>query len=369
MAVLDPTTQDKLHTIYQLAGNLFAGRLDPAVWQSYCLSLRNYLATFQKDETITLKHEDRLWEVVSAYQKAIRRSDHEVAMKVVKAVDSKPEHYGYLWRRVVTTACEDIGPANLELVNFVVICAMEFTPKKYPQYQYQVLSCLTTLMVNSTKCRTWCNLSILSDKLEHVYAATGEFQHRVWNMLKDASDPASWFQQKEDHPSWNDKELLDPYRKWVIRNDWRGEKMLRYQMFDSLMIIHESDEGQNAPLYSPETLFGLPEYAYDMHTRAGQKALARLCVFDPVKKFLTKFPPADNKMKLLGWCVFLLEGGRFNPGIKNAELMSLEKNTYFRSYGYATDKANHLMMMVHHAMMEGVLTQYRLDVLKSLYPH
>jgi len=55
---------------------------------------------------------ERKWELVSAFQKAIRRGEKQLALHLVSAMDSMPEEYAYFWRRLCVIACEDVGPAD-----------------------------------------------------------------------------------------------------------------------------------------------------------------------------------------------------------------------------------------------------------------
>jgi hypothetical protein len=60
-------------------------------WEGLCVSLRNYNAPYG---TWTFENE-RKWELVSAFQKAIRRGDKWVALRLISAMESMPTERAY----------------------------------------------------------------------------------------------------------------------------------------------------------------------------------------------------------------------------------------------------------------------------------
>src|ERR1700687_613474 len=76
-------------------------------WQELISLLLTFSPTTSK---VVVRDQNRRWELVSAYQKSIRRADAPMALKIVSAFDSIPQHRGYLWRRLLTTVAEDVGP-------------------------------------------------------------------------------------------------------------------------------------------------------------------------------------------------------------------------------------------------------------------
>jgi MgsA AAA+ ATPase C terminal len=95
-------------------------------WVSLCTALRDYEAPCRS----LAINKERKWELVSAFQKSIRRGDKQMALRLISAMDSMPEEYAYCWRRLCVIACEDVGPADDVLASFVVACATVFPPKK-----------------------------------------------------------------------------------------------------------------------------------------------------------------------------------------------------------------------------------------------
>ena len=108
------------------------------------------------------KHGHDFGEAASALQKSIRRGLEEEAM--YWALDfSLANYHAYLWKRLVTIAIEDIGAANLPLVQFVIalsahVRALIKEPdikKRHPREKYSPhhVGLVVLLMARSPKSR------------------------------------------------------------------------------------------------------------------------------------------------------------------------------------------------------------------------
>jgi replication-associated recombination protein RarA len=75
-------------------------------WVSLCAKLRDYQPPLKGSFAIEKR---RKWELVSAFQKSIRRGDKQIALRLISAMDTMPSEYGYFWRRLCVIACEDVG--------------------------------------------------------------------------------------------------------------------------------------------------------------------------------------------------------------------------------------------------------------------
>ncbi len=94
--------------------------------------------------TLTLDNVERKWELVSAYQKCVRRGWNHWAQELAGAVLLWPPNYWrYFWSRLTTIACEDVGYGDLELMRFVIACAALFPLAVGEQLTRQVWSLLT----------------------------------------------------------------------------------------------------------------------------------------------------------------------------------------------------------------------------------
>src|SRR6266536_4280804 len=93
-------------------------------------SLTDSLADYKAPLRCLVLEKSRKWELVSAFQKSIRRADKRTALRLVSAMAGMPEEYAYFWRRICVIACEDVGPADDTLAKFVVACSTLFARKR-----------------------------------------------------------------------------------------------------------------------------------------------------------------------------------------------------------------------------------------------
>ena len=93
-------------------------------------------------------------EVISSFQKHIRRGEEVKALKC--AYELVPKHEKWLWRRLIVIALEDIGPANPDLhvrVRALRDTYFEFRQEEKRGSEVLVLSNVILLMCRSTKSR------------------------------------------------------------------------------------------------------------------------------------------------------------------------------------------------------------------------
>ena len=123
-------------------------------WVSLCYGLRDYVAPYR----VFAFNREGKWELVSAFQKSIRRADKAIALRLISAMDSMPEEYAYFWRRLCVIACEDVGPADDVLASFVVACSTVFPPKKTAGENYRLICFLSEQMCDlPTRSRIYCS--------------------------------------------------------------------------------------------------------------------------------------------------------------------------------------------------------------------
>jgi hypothetical protein len=319
-------------------------------WLSLCDGLRAYT----KSRTPFPMDKERKWELVSAFQKAIRRGDKQLALHLVSAMDSMPEEYAYFWRRLCVIGCEDIGPADDTLASFVVACSTVFPRKKTAGENYRIICYLAEQM---------CDLF----KRSRIYCSYG------------AIEPAAL---KADLPelTTQDQEIIsailqrraalqvpeNPWLEWLRKNDWRAEGLLR---FVGLRLPIDMTRNE-APIPPSKTIFDLPSYCYDMHTRVGLQVLQRLVRgihgAEDIRDFF-----AENKIKnahrALGEVLFLVEGARIEGELVYHPLCSLEQRVVAHQFGLPPQKWNSLRFLVEKALREGVLDRVREEMLRRYY--
>jgi hypothetical protein len=263
-------------------------------WLSLCDGLLSYKASCTRSFLI---NKERKWELVSAFQKAIRRGEKQLALHLVSAMDSMPEEYAYFWGRLCVIACEDIGPADDDLASFVLACSTVFPPKKTAGENYRIISYLAERMCAlSTRSRIYRSYgaiepAILNHQLPELTSQDQEIvsailQHRAALQLPE-----------------------NPWREWQKKNDWRAEGLLRLV---GLRLPIDMTRNE-VPIPPSKTIFDLPSYCYDMHTRIGLQVLQRLVHgvngAEEMKDFFSE-NKIKNAHRAVGEVLFFVEGAR-----------------------------------------------------------
>lgn len=337
---------DRLETVRGFPKTMW-GREIPG-WDALCNELSAYTAP---EPALVVKNPDRKWEIVSAYQKSVRRGEKGIAQWLISGSVGQPKDWWqYMWRRVCTTAAEDVGPANKLLMKFVIVCSTAWTPSSPQDEQYHVLQFLTEKMCDSPRrSRIYCSISIIENRLD-------EPGHMGQSLLKPWDDHLVKTVREGD---WKKSE--DPLHKWLIKSDWRGEGMLKYECIEDLHIILDDKGVENLPMPEFLEVGGLPEYAYDMHTRVGKGALIRLTGFDKVKKFF-EVTPVGDKLRAMGFAMFYVEGGRIKNELISPHLWMLEVRYMAHSFGITVQRFSELMNLMTELIASGDVAKVRAKV-------
>lgn len=302
---------------------------------------------------ISVSHEERKWEIVSGYQKAVRRGETAEALRLASAIINYGKEIPYLWRRVCTTAAEDIGYANPLLVAFTVLCATTFTPSKASSGQKKLVYFLTTKLSESVKDRSMCDLSVIQNyapvALEQGLLTLEE--EKIFHLAVGADKVQS------------SSQVLN----YLSSQKWRTEEM--GQFFPVVEGMVGGSPLSVVEFYIPETqrIKGIKSYAYDMHTRVGKKALAILSSKEQIKQFFEETPVKD-KLKTLGWVIFYNEGGVLDKAIDydgRDTLYDLAVKAPLVGMGLPEDRILPLMEIVDS--MSSVLNEIREYALGGLY--
>lgn len=319
-------------------------------WISLCTDLRDYRAPCRSFAI----NKERKWELVSAFQKSIRRGDKRVALRLISAMDSMPEEYAYFWRRLCVIACEDVGPADDLLAFFVVASSTVFPPKKTGNKNYDLLCFLTEQMCDLTaRSRIYCSYGVIEPVA---------FRSELPELLvEDRPIVAAIMRQKAavraSENSW---------REWQSKNDWRAEGLLRFVGLRlPLKMIR-----MRTPLPRHKMLFDLPSYCFDKHTRVGLAMLKRLVRgvegADGIKALFQQ-----NKIKsahlALGDALFFEEGGRIEGELIYEPLCSLEQRVFANQSGLSLASWSELRVLVAKALHDGVIDRVSEEMLHEFY--
>ncbi len=297
---------------------------------------------------------ERKWELVSAFQKSIRRGDKVMALRLASAMDSVPEEYAYFWRRLCVIACEDVGPADDVLASFVVACATVFPPKKTGSENYKVFCFLAEQMCDLVnRSRIYCSYGIIEPAITSC---------QLPELTPDDKPILEAIAQRKAMVQGAETSL----RAWQSKNDWRAEGLLRF--LDLTIPFQILQVNTQMPLH--KMLFDLPSYCYDMHTRVGLEMLRRLVRgvvgAECIKEFF-RHNKVEGAHRALGEALFFVEGGRIRGELIYEPLCSLEQRLFAYQHGLPMDKWLHLRDLAEKALREGIIDQVRDEVLQRYY--
>jgi hypothetical protein len=318
-------------------------------WHDLCCGLRDYVPSRRHFDVPPI----RKWEVVSAFQKAVRRGDGSTALKAVSAMSGMPGQYRYFWRRFCVVACEDIGPADETLALFVAACSMLFPPSKAAEQLYGIFCFLTEQMCGVTsRSRIYCSLSTVESLASNVPISNEESDASIVDAL-EARLAAMMA------PS-------TPFFEWLRKNDWRTENLMRYiglTLPFEMIPVH-------APIPPFTLLSGLPSYCYDMHTRVGLEMLRRLARgtdgSDEIRELLVCHN-VSSPHRVFGDALFFVEGGRIAGELTYQPLSSLEQRLFASKHGLPLEAWSRLKCLAKEALNNGVVDCVRKQVVNSVY--
>lgn len=235
---------------------------------------------------------ERKWEIASALQKSIRRSDSKIACRLMQALWSVEPSYAI--RRLATTVAEDIGPANVPLMGLVLALA----PKLAKGNNLPVAIAIVKKLCESVKSRTYCSLSVIDS-----YADSSDGSLDTKSSLTERQK--SWLLNL-DEPVLSKQ----PFLKWIKSASGRAEGLPKYCAYEEIDLdLHKIQV--DVPLH--RTVYGLPSYAYDMHTQIGKATIATVAK-RPGFKPLIETLGGDSK-SLIGYALFYAEGAVLGPQV------------------------------------------------------
>ncbi len=319
-------------------------------WISLCTALCDYVPPPRR---LSIDKE-RKWELVSAFQKSIRRGDKPMALHLISAMDSMPGEWAYLWRRLCVIACEDVGLADDILVSFVVACATVFPPKRTGKENYLLFCFLAEQMCGlSTRSRIYCSYGVVEaaankSELPELFPAEKPIVSTIMQQRAAIRSATNLWQQ------------------WQKKNDWRAAGLLK---FVGLRLPLKMTTVE-APVPPYKMLFDLPSCCYDMYTRVGLTMLRRLVQgvkgAEGIKEVFQQ-NEVKSAHRAVGEALFFAEGGRIKGELVYAPLCSLEQRLSPHQFGLPMDAWLNLRVLVEKALEEGIVDRVREEVLRQTY--
>jgi hypothetical protein len=202
-------------------------------------------------------------------------------------------------------------------------------------------------MCKSQKSRIYCAYSIMENALtnkEQKYETfdKSEYGKKVRSVLLNPK-PLS---KRDD---------------WLLKNNWRAEGMLVGPIWHEAL----SPSMKTLEYQPPEPLLfkGLPDYAYDKHTRVGKKVCNRLCY--PLHDFWMQNALVPDKSEAVGWALFFEEGGLIQEELYSPEVSTLEGEVVAERYRLSWQGWCDLRFQVRLLVASGKVNDNRLSVLQN----
>ena len=320
---------------------------------------------------------DERWRTVSSLQKAIRRGDVEAAMTAAHAAYGMDA--GYLMRRLVVCAVEDVGLGNLYGVAATLALAGHRPSRKLAGEQKAAVW-LAALLASGWKDRSACNLCVVVDFYRALHPTMDEWKFLsdsdLTTLATDLVQPverrmlAAWLLAGTKR-YWNVNVPTDNARpRWSLMKVMAdsGMPLIFYWladraatrgggcMFVSFLPLWQIFQGatreielRSNSLPNQERIGPLLSAAYDMHTREGRAALQMLARTPGVGSVLAPAPP-EARLSALFAAVFAVEGGLLNLRLSLPEFdrVHFEATTVELAY-YGLTASSQAQALVHAA--------------------
>ena len=312
------------------------------------------------------------WLAMSLMQKSIRRGREDLALRsAATLLKISPER---LWRRLCITAYEDIGVADYEVVSLVTAALKGKRLRAEIGGEWAVASYLIGIMCEAIKCRAADDLAVVIDWHPDLENARLDFTFKpIPELLKLATGNgtlperalAVWYAIGTDRCSSS-----------VLR-ERRGEPQA---VFDYLCeigfpdtVVEIAREGFRkcnegiAPFTVPlwreaqqfarhaepddipeEEMIGeVPGWAYDMHVREGNQAMARFLETDcKTTRWVEANLPPNGRVKFMGGILFRVESGLVSNRLRWEVGDDLRRMAEYECPGLRHKKAAEIMNLL-----------------------
>ncbi|MEP9373855.1 hypothetical protein [Mesorhizobium sp. KR1-2] len=268
-------------------------------------------------------------------QKAIRRGNETAALAATSFLLAG--HGDRFWRRLTVIALEDVGIANLDAVRDVLLASTRKTWRAEHGGDWDIAAALVQRLCAAMKCRDACELLVAADLHPRWKRQRTAFldltQHQLCEIVTDPARHlaertlAAWLVAgTKRFPAYALPEvegsfatLLDVYRhlgtpEHVLEVARLGSTRTQegHPLTTPLVWLAASTGPVTASpekLSEPALIRGWPDYAFDMHTRLGRRALtlfAERCTV--LQVLMDQHLPADAHGDFIGHLVFRVEG-------------------------------------------------------------
>jgi len=275
------------------------------------------------------------WLAMSLMQKAIRRGREDLALGAAATLLTvAPSRF---WRRACITAYEDIGVADIETVSLVTAAMKGKAWRAGIGGEWAVASYLVARMAGAASCRAADDLVVVSnwhpnfepDRLNLTFRPIPELLRRATGKTSLPSRAlAIWYAigtHRCQSPTLRER-MGDPRAVFdyfceagipetvveIAREGFRKSNEILSPLFVLLWREAQGSARHAEPDDIPdEEMIGqVPCWAYDMHVRQGNQAMARFMEIDcETTRWIKGHIPTNERVCFLGGVLFRVESG------------------------------------------------------------
>lgn len=309
------------------------------------------------------------WLAMSLMQKAIRRNRKDFALGAAATLlKISPER---LWRRLCVTVYEDIGVADYETVALVTAALKGKRVRAELGGEWAVASYLIARMCEAVKCRAADDLAVVCDwhpnyenarhdltfkpVKELLEQATGdrdlpERSLAIWYAVGTDRCRSSVLRERRGEP----QAVFDHFSEagfpdTVVEIAREGFRKCNEVMVPNSVLLWrdiQNCESHAKPddLPEEELIEGVPCWAYDMHVREGNTAMARFLETDcETTKWIGANFPRNGRVKFLGEILFRIESGLVANRLRWKTGDNLRRMANYECPGLRHEKAAEIM--------------------------
>jgi len=312
------------------------------------------------------------WLAMSLTQKAIRRGREGLALRAAATLLS--DSPSRLWRRIGITACEDIGVADFEAVALATAALKGKTWRGELGGEWAVVSFVIRRMCLAIKCRAADDLLYVCEfhrafeqvRLNLTFKPIPELIDRIAGRgaLPERA-LALWFavgtdrcrsdvlrQRKGDPYAVLDALCERGFPDTVVEVCREGLKKTNEMLAPFLVLLMK--EAQRSARHAepddfpPEEMIGeVPCWAYDMHVREGNQAMARFLEEDcDTARWVASHIPVGKRVRFLGGTLFRAESGLVDRRLRWETGDTLRRMADFECQGLKPDDVAEVMQLL-----------------------
>jgi hypothetical protein len=282
------------------------------------------------------------WLAMSLMQKAIRRGREDLALRAATTLlKLSPDR---LWRRICITAFEDVGIADFDTVAIVTAAMKGKRWRAELGGEWAVASYLVTRTARTIKCRSADDLAFIAGwhpafekaRLDLTFRPVPELLDQIvgrgalperaialWYAIGTYRCPSPELRERRGDPQSVFDALCERgYPETVVEVAREGLKKCG-EILAPFLILLWREAQRSARHVEPdnlpdEAMIGeVPCWAYDMHVREGNRAMARFLETEcETTRWIADRFPRNKRVRFIGNMLFFVESGLVDRRLK-----------------------------------------------------